>query len=85
MSEWVKRKTRSMVECDDCKTLICWGKMNGAKYDEYWQKGNGKRLCPECFEQMLIRNGICPECHSPRLLHESGCVTCPECGWLACG
>lgn len=34
--------------------------------------------------QILIRNGICPECGG-NLLHESGCVTCPYCGWSACG
>lgn len=39
MAEWIKRKTRTMVECDACKALICWNKMNGAKFDEYWQKG----------------------------------------------
>lgn len=49
MAEWIKRKTRTMVECDACKALICWNKMNGAKFDEYWQKGNGKRLCPDCY------------------------------------
>ena len=51
VSEWKKRKTRSMVECDNCKALICWGKINGAKYDEYWQKGR-KRLCPDCHQKI---------------------------------
>jgi len=54
VSEWKKRKTRSMVECDNCKALICWGKINGAKYDEYWQKGR-KRLCPDCHKKYRER------------------------------
>ena len=54
MAEWIKRKTRTMVECDACKVLICWNKMNGAKFDEYWQKGNGKRLCLDCYLRLIV-------------------------------
>jgi hypothetical protein len=57
MAEWIKRKTRTMVECDACKALICWNKMNGAKFDEYWQKGNGKRLCLDCYLREVKHDG----------------------------
>lgn len=48
MTVWIKRKTRTMVECDACGALICWNKMNGAKYDEYYQRG--KARCCRVYE-----------------------------------
>ena len=66
MAEWIKRKTRTMVECDACKALICWNKMNGAKFDEYWQKGNGKRLCLDCYLREVEHDGITTTLHSKK-------------------
>lgn len=83
MSEWIKRKTRTMVECDKCKALICWNKMNGAKYDEYWQKGNGKILCPDCFRKLC---DWCKFKHNEYLFRQIEALNgeypkyCPWCG-----
>jgi len=53
--DWKLRKTRSMVGCAECGCSITWNKMNGAKFDTYYQKGKtGKRLCPDCFEKKEI-------------------------------
>lgn len=49
--------------------------------DEY------NRLEAEEYEEYVrisIRNGHCPEC-GEKLIHESGCITCYNCGWSACG
>lgn len=78
-----KRKTRSMVECDNCKALICWGKINWAKYDEYWPKGR-KRLCPDCYKKYIAdiwgKEYTCEICGKHYLMEESENIDiCPEC------
>jgi hypothetical protein len=51
--KWIKRNTRSWVECDVCRKDIKWG----TSETEYWQKnGHGKRYCRNCYLQLRAKN-----------------------------
>ncbi|WP_110113249.1 hypothetical protein [Bacillus sp. CGMCC 1.16541] len=52
-SPWRLRKTQSIVGCDRCRCRITFGKVNGEKFDQYYQKGTGKRLCPDCYTEII--------------------------------
>jgi hypothetical protein len=56
-SKWKLKKTRSLVGCKECGAYICINMMNGAVGEYYYQKGQGKRLCADCYDKLIGEYG----------------------------
>lgn len=80
-SGWKLRKCQTMHKCDDCGEQIKFAKMDGAKHDEYYQKGSSrKRFCPDCFKDKILPR-LCVQCHQEKelLMLDDSQGICDDC------